>query len=81
MEKNKVFDSLEQVKSYANDHNRILVVFDDYVLDATTFAKHHPGGAGLIMNYQSKNITNEMKVHFPLSLTMANSMVVGTFER
>ena len=81
MEKNKVFDSLEQVKSYANDHNRILVVFDDYVLDSTTFAKHHPGGAGLIMNYQSKNITNEMKLHFPLSLTMANSMVVGTFER
>jgi cytochrome b involved in lipid metabolism len=36
------------------------VVFDSYVLDATTFSKHHPGGAGLILNYQSKDITKQM---------------------
>jgi cytochrome b involved in lipid metabolism len=30
------------------------------VLDATSFAKHHPGGAGLILNYQSKDITKQM---------------------
>jgi 4-hydroxysphinganine ceramide fatty acyl 2-hydroxylase len=51
------------------------------VLDATTFANHHPGGEGLILNYRSKDITQEMKGHFPLSLKMANTMVIGTIEK
>ena len=57
------------------------MVFDDYVLDATTFASHHPGGDGLILNYRSKDITEEMKGHFPLSLKMANTMVIGSIEK
>jgi cytochrome b involved in lipid metabolism len=51
------------------------------VLDATTFAAHHPGGAGLILNYQSKNITDQMNGHHPLSLRMANSIVIGSFKK
>lgn len=51
------------------------------MLDATTFAKHHPGGEGLILNYRSKDITDQMKGHFPLSLMMANTMVIGSFEK
>ena len=51
------------------------------MLDATTFAQHHPGGAGLILNYRSKDITQEMEAHYPLSLIMANTMVVGKFKK
>ena len=80
MNKDKQFHSMEEVRDYAGENNKVLVVFDSYVLDATSFAKHHPGGAGLILNYQAKDITDEMNAHFPLSLTMANSMVVGSLE-
>ena len=57
MEKNLKFKNLTEVEEYAGKNNRVLVVFDNYVLDATSFAKHHPGGAGLILNYSSKDIT------------------------
>lgn len=69
------------MEGYAYKNNAVLMVFDGYVLDATSFAKHHPGGAGLILNYSSKDITKEMSAHHPLSLIMANSMVIGTFEK
>lgn len=81
MEKNLTFKNFNEIEEYAAKTNRVLVVFDDYVLDATTFAQHHPGGAGLILNYRSKDITEEMKTHFPLSLIMANTMVVGKFKK
>lgn len=57
MEKNLTFKNFSEIEEYAAKTNRVLVVFDDYVLDATTFAQHHPGGAGLILNYRSKDIT------------------------
>ena len=57
------------------------MVYNDYVLDATTFAHHHPGGAGLILNYQTKDVTQQMQAHQPLTLRMANSLIVGTFEK
>lgn len=69
------------MEEYADKNNAVLLVFDGYVLDATTFAKHHPGGTGLILNYSSKDITKEMSVHHPLSLIMANSMVIGSFDK
>ena len=57
MKKNIQFKSQEELQNYAEENNKVLVVFDTYVLDATTFATHHPGGAGLILNYKSKDIT------------------------
>jgi cytochrome b involved in lipid metabolism len=69
------------MQEYAQKHNALLLVFDGYVLDASTFAKHHPGGIGLILNYSSKDITEILNSHHPLSLIMANSMVIGTFEK
>lgn len=51
------FKNNQEIQDYAAENNKILLVYDDYVLDATTFAHHHPGGAGLILNYQSKDIT------------------------
>lgn len=69
------------MEEYAYKNNAVLMIFDGYVLDATSFSKHHPGGAGLILNYSSKDITKQMSAHHPLSLIMANSMVIGTFEK
>lgn len=80
MEKNLTFKNMGEIEEYAAKSNRVLVVFEDYVLDATTFAQHHPGGAGLILNYRSKDISEEMRSHYPLSLVMANTMVVGKFK-
>jgi cytochrome b involved in lipid metabolism len=51
------FESLSQVEEYALKNKKILLVYDDYVLDATSFACHHPGGPGLIKNFQTKNVT------------------------
>ncbi len=56
-------------------------MYDDYVLDVTTFAHHHPGGAGLIINYKSKNIKDQMDYHHPLSLRMADTMIIGGFKK
>lgn len=81
MEKDIKFKSQKEIEEYAEKNNKVLVVFDSYVLDATSFAKHHPGGSGLILNYRSKDITEEMSSHHTLSLIMANSMVIGSFEK
>jgi cytochrome b involved in lipid metabolism len=44
------------VKQYAEKQDSVLVVYNDYVLDVTTFAQHHPGGAVLLKNNNGKNI-------------------------
>lgn len=75
------FKNEEEVIDYATEHNKVLVVFDDYILDATTFSKHHPGGAGLILNNKSKDITDHMKGHHPLTLRMADSLIVGSYKK
>jgi 4-hydroxysphinganine ceramide fatty acyl 2-hydroxylase len=51
------------------------------VLDVTTFAEHHPGGGVLLQNKNLKSIDEQMKFHHPLTLIMANSMVIGTFRK
>jgi len=38
------------------ENNKILVVQDDYVLDVTTFAPHHPGGSSFLSFKNFKNI-------------------------
>ena len=45
------------MEDYASKNERLLVVYDTYVLDVTTFVKHHPGGASLITNHSNRNIT------------------------
>lgn len=50
------FENQQQVSDYAAKNNKVLVVFNDRVLDATSFAQHHPGGAGLIRNCQTQQI-------------------------
>lgn len=60
---------------------RLLVVYDTYVLDVTEFASEHPGGAHLVTRYKSKDITENMVGHFPLTLKLANSLAIGTLEK
>lgn len=75
------FNNLDEVKDYAQAQDSVLVVYKDYVLDVTTFAKHHPGGAVLLKNNNAKDIEEEMKFHEPLTLTMANTMAIGSFKK
>ena len=77
----QVFKNHKEIQDFAAQNNKVLLVYDDYVLDATTFAQHHPGGAGLILNYQSKDVTEQMKGHHPLSLRMADTIVIGGFKQ
>lgn len=57
------------------------MILDDYILDVTTFSDHHPGGGILLRNNSSKSINEQMKFHHPLTLIMANSMVIGSFKK
>jgi hypothetical protein len=50
---------------------------DNQVIDATSFAKHHPGGASSIVSAKSKDITVDIKAHFPLAENLAHSMLIG----
>lgn len=59
----------------------MLVVNDTYVLDVTNFTKRHPGGSSLITHYASKDISDDMKGHFPLSFKLADSMAIGSLKK
>jgi hypothetical protein len=75
------FKNLEEVRAYSEEMEKTLVILDDYVLDVSTFQCHHPGGAVLLRNKNLQAVDQEMAFHHPLSLTMANSMVVGSFKK
>lgn len=75
------FKNYEEVEDYSKKTGKTLVVFDDYVLDVSTFQSHHPGGGVLLQNKNLKNVDEEMKFHHPLTLIMANSMVIGSFKK
>lgn len=66
---------------YSEKTGKTLVSLGDYVLDASTFSKHHPGGKATLEAFANQPIDEQMKTHFPLSMLLANSMVVGTFKR
>ena len=51
------FENYEEVKSYADSTKKTLLILEDYVLDVTSFAVHHPGGAMLLRNNQLKEVT------------------------
>lgn len=67
--------------NYSEKTGKTLVSLGDYVLDASTFSKHHPGGKATLEAFANQPIDEQMKTHFPLSMLLANSMVVGTFKR
>lgn len=69
------------MERYAQDNSKLLVVYDTYVLDVTSFVEHHPGGASLISNLSSKDITKDMAGHFPLSYQLADSMAIGSLKK
>jgi len=75
------FKNYEEVTAYSNKYGKTLLVLDDYILDTTSFAEHHPGGAVLLHKNNLKNIDEQMKFHHPLTMIMANSMVIGTFKK
>ena len=47
------FKSEEELKAYTKQSGKILLIKGKDVLDVTTFASHHPGGEGLLLNYQN----------------------------
>lgn len=50
---------------------------DNQVIDATSFAKHHPGGAGNITAAKSRDISEDIRAHLPLAENLAHSMLIG----
>ena len=78
---NMKFNKIEDVVKYSEENDKTLVIMNDYVLDATTFMEHHPGGSVLIRNYKNKSVDEEMKSHYPLSLVMANTLIIGSFQK
>lgn len=50
------FNNIDEVVRYSSDHDKTLVIMNDYILDATTFMEHHPGGSVLVKNYKNKSI-------------------------
>ena len=75
------FSNLEELNHLAQKENKTLLILDGYVIDPTTFAAHHPGGKGLILKHQGLDITADMQEHHPLSLQLAQSMVIGSFKK
>ena len=69
------------MQSYAQNKDRDLLILEDCVLDVTTFAQHHPGGGALLRNRKGQDISAEMKWHHPLTLKMANTMAIGSFNK
>lgn len=74
------FSTLEEVQAYAQQHEKTLLILDDYILDATSFASHHPGGAALLYNKNVARIDEQMKFHHPLTMYMATTMAIGSFK-
>lgn len=65
----------------AEKEGKALITFDGYVLDPTSFATHHPGGKDVLLKRAGSDITADMQKHHPLSLQLAQSMVIGSFKK
>ena len=50
------FNNIQEVVKYSSDNDKTLVIMNDYILDATTFMEHHPGGSVLVKSYKNKSI-------------------------
>jgi len=42
------FSDRQEMEDYASANAKTLVTLGDYVIDATSFAKHHPGGHSIL---------------------------------
>jgi cytochrome b involved in lipid metabolism len=42
------FSDRQEMEDYASANAKTLVTLGDYVVDATSFAKHHPGGHNIV---------------------------------
>ena len=62
-------------------NDKTMVILDDYVLDISSFQTHHPGGGALLRQKHLQTIDQEMKFHHPLTLKMANTMIIGSFKK
>lgn len=74
------FTSMQELRDFAKNSERDLLVLEDRVIDVTTFAPHHPGGAVLLRNFKGEDVSEQMQFHHPLTLELANSMTVGSFR-
>jgi cytochrome b involved in lipid metabolism len=61
------FDSIEDAEKYAEKTGNLIMYMENQVIDATTFAKHHPGGPANVAAAKGKDITEDIKAHFPLA--------------
>jgi cytochrome b involved in lipid metabolism len=61
------FDSIEDAEKYGERTGNLVMFMENQVIDATTFAKHHPGGTGKVAAAKGKDITVDIKAHFPLA--------------
>jgi cytochrome b involved in lipid metabolism len=73
----KKFESVEEAEKYAERTGNVIMFMENQVIDGTSFAKHHPGGAKNIINSKNMEITEEIRAHFPLAEKLAESMVIG----
>ena len=55
-----------------NSNNKTLLLYDDYILDVTSFNPHHPGGGLLLRNNNLTDISEQMKFHHPLTVKYGN---------
>ena len=74
------FKNYEEVEKYAESNDKIILIYNDLILDVTSFSTHHPGGSILLRNNNLKDIKSQMEFHHPLTLTMANTMSIGYFR-
>ena len=52
-----VFADEDSVSKYANLEDKILLIYDEKVIDATNFAKQHPGGRITLEDHIGYDIT------------------------
>lgn len=71
------FDSIDDAQKYAERTGNLVMFMENQVIDATTFATHHPGGKARIASAKGKDITEDIKAHFPLAENLAHSMLIG----
>ena len=66
MSKEKIFSSEDEFLEYCEQNeDRTILVYEDDVLDVTDFLKDHPGGAGIIEDYNNNEITELFHSAYP----------------
>lgn len=50
------FKNSAEVKAYAEEKGKTLLILSDYVLDVSTFQCHHPGGGAFLSRKNLQSI-------------------------